>query len=414
MLTFPGPWSLDVDGLRSRLVLTAVAGAQFLGGLLVALPLAILVTVSLATVPAVGVGLLLLFVTVPLTGAWGSWQRRVVGELLDRPVPGHHLAPAASGPWRRIMTWLRDPVRRRDLAHVWFSATVGAALSGLVVVAFGTPITHLVLGIVLEEWSWWFAVLTATAAVMLWWLLTPALARLRLGMDAAILGERRTTTLQRRVEQVTRTRDETLDHSAAEVRRIERDLHDGAQARLVALGMHLGMAEELLETDPAAAAELLGEARDSTQATLEELRAIVRAIHPPLLADRGLVGAVEALALELPVPVTVTAELDDALPAPIESAVYFAIAECLTNVAKHAGAQRCWLVLRGDGVRLDVVVGDDGRGGAHPQGGSGLEGLERRLAAFDGTMEVISPVGGGTRVRMEVPCAPSSRRTTRS
>ena len=150
------------------------------------------------------------------------------------------------------------------------------------------------------------------------------------------------------------------------------------------------------------AGSLLKEARETTVSALDDLRSVVRGIHPPALADKGLSGAVEALLVPLPLPVTVSIVVPP-LPAPIESAIYFAIAECIANTAKHSAATRAWVTGSHDGERLHVVVGDDGRGGADPEG-SGLSGVVRRLAAFDGTVEVSSPPGGPTEVRLEVPC----------
>jgi signal transduction histidine kinase len=166
--------------------------------------------------------------------------------------------------------------------------------------------------------------------------------------------------------------------------------------------MNMGLAEKLVRSDPDTAVELLREARDTAVSALEDLRTIVRGIHPPVLADRGLAGGIEALAIPIPIPVTVALRLPR-LPAPIESAVYFAVAECLANVAKHAHASRVWVVGDHDGDTLRLTVGDDGRGGANP-GGSGLAGVARRLGTFDGTLTVTSPAGGGTEVRMEVRC----------
>jgi signal transduction histidine kinase len=209
--------------------------------------------------------------------------------------------------------------------------------------------------------------------------------------------------LAARVQQLTESRAETVDTQAAELRRIERDLHDGAQARLVSLGMSLGLAEERLEHDPAFARQLLAEARTANTQALAELRDLVRGIHPPVLADRGLVGAVEALALTGAVPIKVHTNLDGRLPAPVESAAYFAVAEALSNAIKHGGAGQIDIGLtRADSV-LRLEVRDDGRGGAVVEGGSGLRGIERRLAAFDGCLELHSPPGGPTIVLMELP-----------
>jgi signal transduction histidine kinase len=214
-----------------------------------------------------------------------------------------------------------------------------------------------------------------------------------------------------RVGQLTESRWDAVDASAAELRRIERDLHDGAQARLVALGMNIGFAEQIVKDNPDLALTLLAEARESSGQALSELRALVRGIHPPALAERGLDGAVRALALSLPLPVDLHIELPGRPAAPVESAVYFAIAEMLANVVKHSGANRAWVQLEYDHGRLVAIVGDNGAGGAHPRAGGGLQGIERRLNAFDGTVAVTSPAGGPTQVTMELPCELSLART---
>ena len=176
------------------------------------------------------------------------------------------------------------------------------------------------------------------------------------------------------------------------------------------LGMSLGLAEQLMGQDPQAAQRLLAEARQSTTGALADLRDLVRGIHPPVLADRGLQGAVDALAMVSPVPVTVDFHLPDRLPAPVESAAYFAIAEALSNAIKHAAPRRILITAEfapGPGNTaglLSVQVSDDGRGGASIDGGTRLRGIERRLSAFDGTLAVDSPPGGPTTVRMQVPC----------
>jgi signal transduction histidine kinase len=205
-----------------------------------------------------------------------------------------------------------------------------------------------------------------------------------------------------------------VDAQAAELRRIERDLHDGAQARIVSLGMTIGLAEELIERDPAAARKLLAEARESSSAALVELRHLVRGIHPPVLAERGLDGAVRALALSLPIPITVDIDLPGRPDTPVESAAYFVVAEALANVSRHSAASTAWVRMRhADGV-LFMTVGDDGIGRADPAAGTGLRGIERRLAAFDGTIALSSPPGGPTVVTMELPCALSSPKTSLS
>ncbi len=220
------------------------------------------------------------------------------------------------------------------------------------------------------------------------------------GADLRSQGERELTA---RVETLTETRRGALDVQAAELRRIERDLHDGAQARLVALSMQLGRAEEGLADRPEIAA-LVRQARAEATAANAELRDLARGIAPPVLADRGLAAAAEALGNRSPIPVKVDAALGRR-PAPVvESAAYFVVAESLTNVAKHAPEASATVTIRLEGDTLDVVVADDGPGGADRAAGSGLEGLRRRVAALDGEMEIASPTGEGTRIEVRLPC----------
>jgi signal transduction histidine kinase len=212
-----------------------------------------------------------------------------------------------------------------------------------------------------------------------------------------------------RIRQLTESRAAVVDLQAAELRRVERDLHDGAQARLISIRMTLGLAHR---AEPEQARELVREAWESTGLALADLRALVRGIHPPVLAERGLAGAVEAVSLLCPVPVELDLDLPVRLPVPAESTAYFAVAEALANVAEHSGATRCRVGLRHRGGRLRITVSDDGRGGADPAAGTGLDGIRGRLSAFDGTLHVHSPPGGPSELTMELPCASSSPRTS--
>jgi signal transduction histidine kinase len=220
--------------------------------------------------------------------------------------------------------------------------------------------------------------------------------------------------LTARVEELTETRAEATNAQAAEVRRIERDLHDGAQARLVAMGMTLGAVEALIDHDPQAAKKLVAQIRDTSATALVELRGLVRGIHPPVLAERGLVDAIRALALDSPLTAEVNAELKGYAEPPVESAVYFAVAELLTNATRHGAAEHVWIDVWHNQGNLHIVVLDDGSGGADANRGSGLRGIERRLGTFDGRVTVSSPLGGPTMVTMELPCVLSSRRTSTS
>ncbi|MGW7307086.1 sensor histidine kinase, partial [Streptomyces sp. NPDC054835] len=208
---------------------------------------------------------------------------------------------------------------------------------------------------------------------------------------------------------------DALDVQAAELRRIERDLHDGAQARLVALGMALEQATRLLDTDPPAARALLVEVRATSERALQDLRELVHGILPPVLADRGLGDAVRSLALDSFLDVHVDNALPPGrLPAAVESAAYFAVAELLANAGKHSGGREVRIGLGHDAGVLRVSVADDGRGGADAATGGGLPGVRRRLLAFDGTLTLHSPPGGPTLATLEIPCASSSPKTSSS
>jgi len=214
-----------------------------------------------------------------------------------------------------------------------------------------------------------------------------------------------------RVQRLTESRSHAVDAATSELRRIERDLHDGAQARLVALGMNLRAVERVLPTNPQAALALVAEARESSVRALSELRDLIRGIYPPVLADRGLGHAVRALALDTPLPTELDIDLPGRLSAPVESACYFAIAEALANAVKHSSARRVQIRIKHANDILRIEVADDGVGGADPALGTGLQGVERRLGTFDGILAVSSPPGGPTMIVMEVPCALSSPKT---
>jgi signal transduction histidine kinase len=222
----------------------------------------------------------------------------------------------------------------------------------------------------------------------------------------------RARQLTQRVQTLTQTRHAAVDTAAAELRRIERDLHDGAQARLVALGMSLQAAQRLFPTSPEAALALVAEAKESSSLALTELRDLVRGIYPPVLADRGLADAIRALALDTPLPVELDIDLPGEADLPVASAVYFSVAEALANVSKHAGARTVRIHLDHRAGMLRAQITDDGAGGADPALGTGLAGVERRLATFDGILAVSSPPGGPTIVVIEVPCALSSPKTS--
>jgi signal transduction histidine kinase len=209
--------------------------------------------------------------------------------------------------------------------------------------------------------------------------------------------------LAARIASLETSRAGAIDQQESELRRIERDLHDGAQARIVALGMSLGMAEQRLASDPEGAREMLADARRGAREALEELRDLARGIHPPVLADRGLEAAISALASRTPLHVRLLVDLDKRPAAPVESAAYFIVAEALANVGKHAHAEHVDIAIRRRGESLVVEVVDDGVGGASLSG-SGLQGLARRVEALDGSLEITSPPDGPTTIRAVMPC----------
>ena len=332
--------------------------------------------------------------------------------------------------WRRLGFLLADEATWRDLLWTVVDMLIGwiltlAAASLLAWGLFGVVMPAVWHPIVAAGGNNWYAFIHVTSTQTAWLAVPLGVAFGALGLWAgpwllrqygalahSMLAPTRRAELALRVSHLARTRTETIDASAAEVARIERDLHDGAQARLVAMGMTLDAAGQLLDESPEAARALLLEARDASVKALAELRNLVRGIHPPVLADRGLAAAVQALALEAPLRVRVAATLPGRPEPPVESAAYFAVSELLANVSKHAHAAQAWIDLRYDGGRLRIDVGDDGPGGADPAGGSGLAGIERRLAAFDGVLALSSPPGGPTVVSLEIPCALSSPKTS--
>jgi signal transduction histidine kinase len=246
-----------------------------------------------------------------------------------------------------------------------------------------------------------FTLVWAVTSRGYFWPLWPMLGfALALGTHAILEVTRR----GERISELETTRAGAVEQQETDLERIERDLHDGAQARLVALGMSLGMAEQKLASDPAAAQQLLAEARQGTREALEELRSLARGIHPPVLTDRGLEAAISAIADRTPMRVDVTVDVPRRPPRAVETAAYFVVVEALANAGKHAHAQHVTVDVRAEGGELVAEVVDDGAGGANAEG-SGLRGLTRRVEALDGTLAVTSPPGGPTTIRAVMPCA---------
>ncbi|XNL82798.1 sensor domain-containing protein [Actinomadura madurae] len=358
---------------------------------------------------------------------------------IERPyLPEPEQEPGLNGMFKRFVALISDPATWRD--YLWvvadpFVAMFTAALPGLLILygIWGYALAAFAGGMIGHyggsEWYTYIhitegydqdtgrvlsTVAVATACIAAGYFMGPKMMNAYGHWGRAVLGPTRKSELALRVQHLTETRSDAVDASAAELRRIERDLHDGAQARLVAMGMSLGAIEHLLDKDPEKARTLLAETRASSAKALHELRDLVRGIHPPVLADRGIGDAVKALALDHPMRVEVSADLPARPEPPVESAAYFAVSEILTNAAKHSGASRVWVDMRYERGMLRISVTDDGRGGASLDGGGGLRGIERRIGTFDGVLALNSPVGGPTIVTMELPCALSSPKTSPS
>ncbi|MFE4054370.1 sensor histidine kinase [Streptomyces sp. YIM B13518] len=245
-----------------------------------------------------------------------------------------------------------------------------------------------------------FGVLSVAVIV----LCAPALARLQAWPGRRLLGPDAGTDLVLRVAELTATRAAALDAHATELRRVERALHDGTQNRIVAVTVLLGAARRALTRNPGEADAVLERAQEAAEQALAELRAVVRSILPPVLADRSLPDALTALAADCPVPCRVDTDVPGRCPASVEATAYFVVAEALSNIAKHSGARDAGVVVRRVDDRLYVEVRDDGRGGADERNGSGLTGIRRRTDAHDGTLELASPPGGPTTLKVTLPC----------
>lgn len=357
----------------------------------------IFITVLLitATVTLLVVGAGMLPETVLVVRRIAGAKRRQVAVWTGRAIPEVYLP--IEGPLReRLRTATRDPGTHTDLR--WMLAYYGYGFLPCLALPLW-PVGLLVDGVRQG--------LLGREAVVL--PLISRLADLDAAWSTALLKPSPKARLAERVEELTETRAGAVAAHGAELRRIERDLHDGTQARLVALSMRIGLAKRAYERDPEGARKLLDDAQDQAEEALTELRHVVRGIHPPILTDRGLDGAVRALAASSGLDTTVRADgLEDGPrpPAAVEAAAYFVVAEALTNAAKHSGSDRAEIRLTRTPGGLRVRVHDQGRGGADgtSAGGTGLLGMHRRVAALDGTFAVSSPVGGPTMIEVELPC----------
>ncbi len=383
------------------LVLTLVTALAALA-VLVAMLLAIVLVATLPLLPRIA-----------RVGRWlADRERGRTARFLGTPIP----APPPPEP-DSAGAVLSDPGIRRTTGWLGLHASLGLICGAVVATALLGAVTNAAIALVWPAvpgatttldtpvTSWplaGLALLIAAAYAAVGWFAAPPLARWYARTGAVRLAPSQ-RSLAERLAEVTATRAAALDAHGTELQRIERDLHDGTQNRLVAVVMQLGMAERALRRDPAAALPMVLTAQNAASDALAELRGVVRSIYPPVLVDRGLSGAVEGLVARSTIPCTLEREPLPRAPAAVESAAYFVVAEALTNAAKHSGAERIVVRLGQDGDALVVEVSDDGHGGADESGGSGLLGIRRRVSALDGTTELRSPAGGPTRLRVTIP-----------
>ncbi|MEU9186490.1 sensor domain-containing protein [Streptomyces sp. NPDC048484] len=408
-------------GIRATVVRAANEAVAALGELVGGLGTALLALVVLiwsavtAVTSLVGVGLLMAPALLRALHALAGRERHRLGRRgpeVFAPDP----APT------RLRLALVDPTTRRELRWLARHASLGLllGLSGVLLPVLAArdvtfPLywrllpedaTSTSLGIgVAQTW----ADALAAALLGLGWTaiilgLTPAMARLQARPGRILLAAGPDTDLSLRVAELTATRAAALDAHAIELRRIERSLHDGTQNRLVTVAVLLGAARRMVARDPSGADELLERAQSAAEQALSELRSVARGILPPVLADRGLAGALTGLAASCPVPCRIDVEAPERCAASVEATAYFVVAETLTNIAKHSGARQAGVTVRSRGGRLFLDITDDGRGGADEAGGSGLTGIRNRIAAHDGTLELASPPGGPTTLKVELPC----------
>ena len=406
------PWDLAARGRAALDALDHLVGGLGTAGLAVGMVLWLLAT---AVSCLVGIGFL-----------WAPSALRVLRVVADRERArlsrwGPEILGAPPVP-ARLGEALRDPAVRRDLGWVCCHATIGLLISltmlslpidGLHDVTF--PVWWTLVSVdgdtpaqgffTVHDWSGAFLVcLLGAAELVLTAALMPPLARLQAWPGRKLLVPDKGTDLALRVAELTATRAAALDAHTAELRRIERSLHDGTQNRLVALTVLIGAANRALARDPADAREILDRAQDAAERALAELRAVARSILPPVLIERSLPDALAGLAADCPVRCVIDADVPDRCAASVAATVYFTVAEALTNIAKHSGASLATVELRRRTERLYVAVTDDGHGGADARGGSGLTGIRRRIEAHDGTFELSSPLGGPTVLTVSVPC----------
>ncbi|MEU6511537.1 histidine kinase [Streptomyces sp. NPDC046942] len=381
----------DIPGvIRARRLRTWRSGCYLLGTLVFAA--VTLAAVSLLCIPS-------------LAQPWTEQHRRRAAALLGQSVEPR---PRAA---RRNLGWLMAQVVTGLPAGALALACLGSLLLTPVITllwwAFPTAPWLPVVSVRITSWGTALplglvnlVVLAALAALVL-----PPLAQAHARCCLAVLAPSPAEQLVERVSELTRTRTDVLQAHSAELRRIERDLHDGTQARLVAIAMRLAVAGESLSADPDAAAALVRQAHTETEDAMTELRSVIRTIYPPVLADQGLSGALSTLTTRAGVPTRIDISPLGEIPAAVEAVAYFAVTEALANIARHSRATKASVRVTRDGALLCAQIADNGHGGAHAARGSGLDGIRRRAAALDGTLKISSLPGGPTAITVELPCA---------
>jgi len=383
------------------LLLTFPLGAVWFVVLITALAGAVGLAVTLLGFP-------ILAGTLYLIRPMAQLERGLIRRLLGVDIPGRYRAPDREGRWPAIQARLADAQTYKDLAYLLVQLPVGIVWTVLVLGDIALLLVALVLALLLSPLWRRRPVAGVRAPLLAAWATLRAIdlkarahaAWARMALESSVdpeLAEARSTQLR------------IVEAADAERRRLERDLHAGAQQRLVALSLKLGMARARLDGAGGDVAALVAEAHDESKLALAELRDLARGIHPAVLTERGLGAALQDLAGRSTVPVTVEAAPGERLPAAVEATAYFVVAECLANVAKYAHANGAWVSVRREPQELAVEVRDDGAGGADPAAGSGLRGLTDRVGALDGSLWVDSPPGAGTTVRAVVPLTPRSR-----
>ena len=407
----------------------AYLATSFLAGFIQLLWLILLLTTG-SSLLIVVIGLPILYLAFLGLRRFATMERRRIRNLTGERIPNPYRDTQPTGGLpTRVLHFVSDPATWRDMTHLIVGSTLGFGwflMVGLIWIlplgALSVPfwyqhLPHHRLELFKMNGTGLFigslpGVLALSAAtILLVWLLSPTLLelanRIQTTLGRGLLGVSR-PELERREESLRMTRGQAVSAAEAERRRIERDLHDGAQQRLVALAMDLGMAKAKLksgsEDDSEAAARLVAEAHEGVKLAVTELRDLARGIHPAVLTDRGLDAALSALAGRSPIPVEVDSALDWRPSPEIESAAYFVASEALANMAKHSQATRAWIDLEHRNDHLRLVVGDNGVGGAEANARGGLSGLADRIAPLDGILSISSPVGGPTQIIMEIPC----------